>query len=98
MDRSEIIERLRAQRGELNARGVEHLAIFGSRARGDFSEGSDLDLLIDVPRGTRFSLVDLVAVERRIGEKLGVSVAAVLRRSLKPAFAQRIADDLVDVF
>ncbi|HXY57183.1 MAG TPA: nucleotidyltransferase domain-containing protein [Methylocystis sp.] len=98
MQTNEIVERLRARRPELEARGVEGLAIFGSRARGDNREDSDLDLLLDIPKGSRFSLIDLVAIERQIGEDLGVAVGAVLRRSLKEAFARRIADDVIDVF
>ncbi len=98
MRKSEIIDRLRNRKAELNARGVEHLAIFGSRARDDNANESDLDLLVDVAQGAKFSLVDLVAIERRLGEELGIAVGAVMRRSLKPAFARRIADDVVDVF
>ncbi len=98
MQKSEIIDRLRTRKAELNARGVEHLAIFGSRARDDNANGSDLDLLLDVAQGSKFSLVDLVAIERRLGEELGIAVGAVMRRSVKPAFAKRIADDVVDVF
>lgn len=94
----EIIDRLRAQKAELNAKGVEHLAIFGSRARGDNSDDSDLDLLLEVARGSRFSLIDVVAIERRLGEELRFAVGAVMRRSLKRGFAERIADDVVDVF
>jgi uncharacterized protein len=95
---ADIVERLRAKKNELNARGVEGLAIFGSRARGDNREDSDLDLLLDIPTGSKFSLIDLVAIERQIGEDLGLPVGAVLRRSLRKEFAQRIADDVIDVF
>lgn len=62
MQKGEIIARLRAHQADLNSRGVEHLAIFGSRARGDDREDSDLDLLLDVPTGRRFSLFDLAGV------------------------------------
>lgn len=95
---AEIVERLRAKKQELNAWGVEGLAIFGSRARGDNRENSDLDILLDVPQNSRFSLIDLVAIERRLESDLGLSVGAVLRRSLRKEFAERIADDVIDVF
>ncbi len=36
----EIVETLRAHRAELEAMGVRHAALFGSRARGD----SDIDI------------------------------------------------------
>jgi len=98
MEKAELLERLRAQKGALNARGVEHLAIFGSRARGDHRPDSDLDVLLEVPWERKFSLIDLVGVERLIGEAVDVRVSATMRRSLKPDFMTNIACDLTDVF
>jgi len=55
-------------------------------------------LLLDVPKGSRFSLIDLVAIEHEIGDEAGIVTGAVLRRSLKKPLAQRIVDDAIDVF
>ncbi len=89
MRTAEIVERLRARKGEFEAHGVIGLAIFGSRARGDNRDDSDLDLLLDVEPNRKFSLIDLVAIERRVGEDLGMTVGAVMRRALTPKFAHR---------
>jgi len=48
-----LVERLRSLEDALAEQGVAHLAIFGSRARGDAREESDLDLLIDVAPGRK---------------------------------------------
>ena len=48
MDIDQIIALLRSNRGQLDARGVKHLALFGSRAHGDASANSDLDILLDI--------------------------------------------------
>ncbi len=98
MDKDEIIARLRARQDALRAAGVEHLAIFGSRARGDYRPDSDLDVLLDVPWESKFSLIDLVGVERLIGEAIDAPVSAIMRRSLKPDFMARIAPDVTEVF
>jgi hypothetical protein len=98
MDKIEIIARLRARRDILQKAGVEHLAIFGSRARGDDRADSDLDVLLDVASERKFSLIDLVGVERLIGEAVETPVSAIMRRSLKPDFIARIAPDVTDVF
>lgn len=45
----------------LRRHGVTNPRIFGSVARGDDHEGSDLDLLVDFPPGT--SLVDVVGIQ-----------------------------------
>jgi uncharacterized protein len=98
MTRDEIIAKLREAEPALKAEGVTGLAIFGSRARGDFREDSDLDLLVEVAPDSRFSLLDLVGVEHIISDATGIKAQAEMRRSLEPRFAQRIADDVIEVF
>jgi uncharacterized protein len=46
MDRPQVIAKLRAHEAELRAAGVERLSLFGSVARGDQTEISDVDLAI----------------------------------------------------
>ena len=43
-----ILDRLRAHETELRARGVLHVAVFGSVARDDGRDDSDVDLLVDL--------------------------------------------------
>jgi hypothetical protein len=97
MTRDEIIAKLRETAPALRAEGVTRLAIFGSRARGDARDDSDLDVLIDVD-DAKFSGLDLVGVERAIREATGIPTQAEMRRSLEARFAERIADDVIEVF
>ena len=46
MDKDLVIAKLREHQDELRAAGAEHVSIFGSVARGEATEGSDLDLLV----------------------------------------------------
>ncbi|EUC01334.1 DNA polymerase beta domain protein region [Rhizobium sp. CF080] len=46
MDKDLVIAKLREHEDELRAAGAEHVSIFGSVARGDNQEGSDLDVLV----------------------------------------------------
>lgn len=98
MTRDEIIAKLRETAPVLRGKGVTRLAIFGSRARGDARDDSDLDVLIDVDPDAKFSGLDLVGVERAIKEATGISTQAEMRRSLEPRFAKRISDDVIEVF
>ncbi len=98
MKREFLIENLLAQRERLQAQGVHHLAIFGSRARGDEKPGSDVDVLLDIPRGSSFSLVDLVGIEQIISDALGIPANAFMRRNLDHEFSSSIESDVVDIF
>jgi predicted nucleotidyltransferase len=98
MTRDEIIARIRAQEPAIRAEGVAHLAIFGSRARGEHRPDSDLDVLIEIEPGQCFSLLNLSGVGLLVEDSTGISAQILLRRSLSPEFAARISDDVTMVF
>ena len=70
------------------ARGARRLRIFGSVARGDDHEGSDIDLLIDMPVGT--SLLQIVGLQHDIEDALGMRVDLCTERELHPSLRPRI--------
>ena len=98
MTRDEIIAKLRSSAPALRAEGVIGLAIFGSRARGDAREDSDLDVLIDVDPDAKFSLLNLSGVGLIVEDATGLKAQVSMRRSLDPRMAERIADDITEVF
>jgi uncharacterized protein len=101
MTRDQIIAKLKRHKAEIEAKGVVHLALFGSRMRGDHRKGSDLDVLVDIdPKLRKFSLIDFAGVKVKLDEILGLETNIVDRKTIKPGskFAQRIADDIVEVF
>ena len=70
------------------ARGARNLRVFGSALRQLDREGSDLDLLVDLPPGT--SLLRIVALQQDIEDALGVKVDLCTERELHPALKERI--------
>jgi uncharacterized protein len=98
MDISGLAVIITQLRPALEHKGVQHLAVFGSRARGHSGPDSDLDILLEIEAGRSFSLFDLVEVEGLLANKTGLTANAFMRRSLSPAFATSIAPDIREIF
>lgn len=97
MDRSEAVAKLKQHEAELKWLGVEHLYLFGSTARGEAREDSDIDLFFDHPAGSLglFGLMDVKEAAARI---LGRKTDIMTRRSLHPVLRQRIEASALQVF
>jgi uncharacterized protein len=70
------------------------IAIFGSYARGENKEGSDLDILVHLDYTYPVSLLKLVSIEQSISDALGVGVDIVTEKSLSPYLRPFIEKDL----
>lgn len=96
--RDQIIRALQQLRPRLRELGVSGLAIFGSRARGNEREESDLDVLVEVQSNKKFSALDLVGVSHLITDELGVPANMFMRRSLDRQMEATIRPDVVEIF
>lgn len=77
---------------ECRKHGVVYAGLFGSQAREEATPESDVDVLVRF--GDRRSLIDLVRIERRIEEVIGVSVDLVTENALSPHLRDRVLEDL----
>lgn len=75
------------------AHGARNVRVFGSAPRGEASDDSDLDLLVDMAEGR--SLFDLVALSDELKESLGVDVDVLTESSLSPYMRDRVLDEAV---
>ena len=98
MDREALIKSIQKLRPALEAEGVMHVAIFGSRARGDFRLESDIDMLLEIDPERKFSLLDLIGIEHLVSDSTGLSANAILKRGLDSKFSKSISSDVVNVF
>ena len=73
---------------------VWRLALFGSVARDDADEQSDVDILVEVEPSIGLGFVTLA---ERLESLLGHKVDLVSRRGIKPLLWKRIERELIDV-
>ncbi len=96
MDRETVIRTLRAHEAELRAEGISHVYLFGSVARGEADERSDVDLFFDHD-DPKFSLFDLMRVKERFSEILGGEVDAMMRESVHRRIRKRVEAEAIPV-
>ena len=88
-----LVLRCRDQIIEVAARhGARNVRVFGSVARGDAGELSDIDLLVDFESGS--SLFDLLHLTEELEELLGCSVDVVSAGGLKDRDHKILAEAL----
>ena len=68
--------------------GARNVRVFGSVARGDFDEKSDLDILVDMDPGR--SLFDHAALLLDLEELLGCKVDVVSGKGIKARIRERV--------
>ena len=74
---------------------TENLRVFGSALRGDDTETSDLDLLVDPLPGA--TLLDLGAIQIELEESLGISVDVLTPGDLPLKFRDHVLNQAVPV-
>jgi uncharacterized protein len=88
-----IIAALRAHDAELRGAGIRHLSLFGSVARGEAGDASDVDLAVELDPSARVGLFRLMGLQRRLSQILGRSVDLVPEPAENPRLRQNIERD-----
>jgi uncharacterized protein len=86
-EKREVILRIAAKHGARNVR------VFGSAARGEADEKSDLDLLVEMEPGR--SLLDHAALWLELQKALGCRVDVVSDRGIKSRIRERVLREAV---
>ncbi len=76
--------------------GIKYVGLFGSVARGEESQDSDVDVLVDFDKPR--TLFDLADIQFHLEESLGKKVDLVTRKSLKSQLRPYIEQDLITVY
>ena len=75
--------------------GAKNIRVFGSMARGEESPESDLDIIVDMEKGS--SLLDIIAIKQDIEELLGRKVDIVTEASISPYIRRTILREAVNL-
>jgi predicted nucleotidyltransferase len=73
--------------------GARNVRVFGSLARGEGREGSDLDLLVTLGEGR--SLLDLVGLKQDLEDLVHRSVDVVTEQALSPYLRERVLSEAI---
>lgn len=98
MKRDQVIALLRRHEPEFHDAGIGGLYLFGSVARDEARDTSDVDVFIDLVRPQGFTLFDLAGLQTRLQTILGTHVDLMTRQGIHPRRKQRIEADAVRVF
>jgi hypothetical protein len=92
----EIKEILIKQKPFLKSKyGVKDVGIFGSYARGDQEDKSDLDILVEFEKPVGF--FKFLELEEYLEEITGIKVELVTRKALKPRIGEYILREVVSI-
>jgi predicted nucleotidyltransferase len=95
---AQIQQILEAQKPYLHAKyGVEVIGVFGSYVRNEQRPDSDVDILIELERPPRISLIGLVELDDYLSETLGVRVDIALKKNLRKRIGKRILEEVIPV-
>ena len=94
--RQEVFDRLRSERERIRELGVRRLGLFGSFARDEATDASDVDLLVEFEPGAK-SFRRFMAAVFLLEEVLGREVELVTPEGLSPYLRDEIARSAVDV-
>jgi len=95
---SEIRNILQAEKPNLaDQYGVTVVGVFGSYVRGKQGPDSDIDILVELERPPRISLIGLVELEHYLSDVLGAKVDVAVKKNLRKRIGQRILREVVPV-
>jgi predicted nucleotidyltransferase len=94
--REQVIRTLQSHKSELAVTyGVRSLSLFGSLARDEATDQSDVDLLVEFDRAVGY--FGLVALQDHLADLLRRPVDLGTLASLKPRIRRQVEQDLINV-
>jgi predicted nucleotidyltransferase len=90
MGKDEVLKKMASMQNELKKFAVKSVYLFGSFARDEAEEGSDLDILVEFESNTPVGLFEFARFRRRLCEMLGQEVDLVTLDAIHPEMKDEI--------
>lgn len=97
MERQRAIDILQSRAAEARSLGATALYLFGSTARDQAADSSDVDMFVDYDP-EKFSFVELIRLRDALSTALGRPADLTTRRALHPALKEAIEGEAIRVF
>ena len=95
MNRMDVLKQLALAQEELKTFSVKDLYLFGSYAREEAGDESDMDILVDFEPGAEIGLFAFARLRRRLSELLGKEVDLVTRDAIRAEMRDEILREAV---
>jgi predicted nucleotidyltransferase len=91
----DVLKQLALAQEELKTFSVKDLYLFGSYAREEAGDASDMDILVDFEPGAEIGLFAFARLRRRLSELLGKEVDLVTRDAIRAEMRDEILREAV---
>lgn len=98
MTRDRALQILREHEADFKAKGVMHLRLFGSVARNEANEQSDVDLMVDFDPEVTLTLWEMSSVRLDLCDFLATPVDLVREKTMRPHIRERALREAVLAF
>ena len=98
LKREEVIEKLRGHREKIRALGAASLFLYGSVARDEATDESDIDVFFDKIPGHQLTFREYTGIIHLLEDSFGRSVDVGTRESLHPGLRSEIVASAIQVF
>ncbi len=95
MRRDDALRILSEHREELRALGVQRLSVFGSVARDEAADDSDVDILVEFDPGARIGMFEFLEIQEKLSRLLDNDVDLATPKSLHPKLREAILGEAV---
>jgi len=97
MLRDEVIKFIKENKDYFKEKyGVKEIYLFGSVARGEESEKSDIDLLVEFDESKIITMLKYMQLVREFEERFNKHVDLATKDMIKPLIMKYIQEDLID--